>query len=159
MPYHVPLRVLLCSPSVSCYLQFYICDFIFVIFCNIVKWGPHHTTSVSRNQLDLAFYVGLQDSCSCLRYLLPVTLPANPVRAGLPSPLPTAAPQLMLSLLPALLPQGLPCFFILGFLAFIFLSVARSRPQCSHHCGTVGSIHFIARFRFAGSQSPDLPKH
>ena len=100
------------------YLQFYICGFIFVIFCSTFTWGPHHTTSVSRNQLDFAFYVGLQDSCSCLRYLLPVTyLPVPylpvPLRAGLPSPLPTAAPQLTLSVLPAQLPRG-------GFLHFYF---------------------------------------
>lgn len=92
------------------YLQFYVCGFIFAIFCNIFTQKPRHKPLGSRNQLDLAFYNGLQDSCSCLRSLLPVTYLPIPVRAELLFPLPMAAPRLMFSVLPAQLPWEFPAF-------------------------------------------------
>lgn len=53
---------------------------------------------------------------------------------------------------------------ILGFPALMFLAVGRSHPQRSAGAlhvavALLGCVRSIARCRFAGSQSPDVPNH
>jgi len=74
-------RARLCLPPVRG-AQFYTCGFISAMLCSILTRRSHRTTSVSRNQHDLAFQMGLQGSCSCLGHLLPVTCPPSPLRRG-----------------------------------------------------------------------------